>query len=140
MKKSFKLIKLVAIVSQKFLPEGGYPGLMEVCLFLIGRRNEATIDIPPILNATKVEILKQHPWIGDIKVPKFKSQEQLEKWYSKFLTQRNEMVEFNKPSTEMSNEEIFTKSLECASQVTGIPVSAIKKSTKKMKEALERFS
>jgi hypothetical protein len=92
MKRSFELIKLIAIVSGKFIPQGGYPGLMEVCQFLIGRTNEASIDIPPILNATKTEILNQHSWIGDILVPKFKKFEEVESWYKKLLKKHEEMV------------------------------------------------
>lgn len=134
MKSSFKLIKLISIVSGTFIPNGGYPGLMEVCQFLIGRRNEATIDIPPILNATKIEILKQYPWIGEIVVPKFKSFKHLEQWYTKLLKKHKEMVEFERPSKMISREEIFNQSLVSASKATGVPIKEIKKATKKAKE------
>lgn len=133
MKRSFKLIKLVSIVSQTFLPHGGYPGLMEVCFFLIGRRNEGSIDIPPILNATKIEILKQHAWIGDIKVPKFKNLKHMESWCTKLIKKHPENIEFEKPSAFISKEEIFAQSLRGISEATGISTREIKKSTKEVR-------
>ena len=139
MKNSFKLIKLISIVSQTFLPQGGYPGLMEVCQFLINRRNEATIDIGPILNATKAEILKQHEWIGKILVPQFRSLKHLEKWYAELLKTNPENVEFEKPTTYISKQEIFNQTLAGLSEAINVPVKEIKKATRKSKKLIEKM-
>ena len=136
MKRSFKLLKLIAIVSERFIPPGGYPGLMEVCKFLIGRTNEASIDIPPILNATKIEILKQHPWIGELPIPNFKKVEQIEPWYKKLLKKHPEMVEFTLPKKMISKEEIFKQTMTGLRKATGIPQKELRSATRKAKKAL----
>lgn len=136
MKKSFKLIKLIAIVSGKFIPQGGFPGLMEVCQFLIGRTNEASIDIPPILNATKAEILKQHSWIGDIPVPKFEKYEEVELWYKGVLENYEETVEFTLPEKTISEEDIFSQTVSGLTEATGISPEKLQDSVKKVKKIL----
>lgn len=136
MKRSFPLIKLVSIVSGKFLPHGGYPGLMDICQFLIGRRNEASIDIPPILNATKVEILKQHSWIGEINVPNFRSLRELEKWSVNLLKKHDEMVEFKEPSITITKEEIQTQAIKGLCEATGISTEQLNNSINKTRKLL----
>jgi len=115
-------------------PNPSYSSLMDISEFVIGRRNEASIDIPVIMNTTKEPILKQHPWLQKIKLPKLKGERAWRKWYKGPTKKYGKYVTLM-PDEHVDKETIYenTLSMLCAN-VSGLNRHKLESSIKKVKK------
>lgn len=77
--KQFHLGDLLTVMTQRLLSPNGMKGVYSIVAFVTGEQH-LTNQLPRAMSDAAPWLLGQHPWLAEITVPEFDSEEKVHSW------------------------------------------------------------